>query len=302
VAPVPPSPTGQWRLSAATVAGTSHVESGRGADDAFAYLISADKSAIVAVVADGAGSRSGTSALGSFAACRAVISVAESLIAAAHSDATAKLAINSAFRDALASVEARAVELNLNSRDLATTLAVAVLTPDAAVFAQIGDGILVCEIDGQPLSLVPEVKGDYANETDFLTSPNAVEKHLRVEYIRSPVRRFSLSTDGLRYKILRLQEGGTPFAPFFDVVWAKVETDELSSNALAEWLAELDDQTGDDKTLIVGGLVEGYQILEDTLAFASSPEPPAPVKEHPSHTDDSPFKLTSAETSALDTE
>lgn len=265
-----------WRVTAASVPGTSHVDSGRGCDDAFAYMVAPDGHGVVIAVADGAGSRSGTSALGSFAACRAVVAEASALLVAAGSEASAEPVLRRCFATARAAVESYAGQHGLQVRDLATTLAVAVLTPESSVVAQVGDGIVVCEVDAQAESLVPEEKGEYANETVFLTASDALEEHLRVRFLEKPIARFALSTDGLRYKILRLQDGGVPFDPFFDAIWQAVAEGSLSPAALSEWLAALDDQTGDDKTLVAGALVDG-PFADSTLPAAlASPVPPVP--------------------------
>ena len=265
-----------WRVTAASVPGTSHIDSGRGCDDAFAYVVAPDGRGVVIAVADGAGSRSGTSALGSFAACRAVVAEASALLLAAASDVSAEPALRRCFAAARTAVESYAGQHGLQPRDLATTLAVAVLTPGSAVVAQVGDGIIVCEVDDQMTSLVPEEKGEYANETVFLTAANALEKHLRVQYLDKQISRVALSTDGLEYKILRLQDGGVPFDPFFNAIWRAVAGGSLPPAALSEWLAALDDQTGDDKTLVAGTLVDG-PFAESTLPAAlASPVPPIP--------------------------
>lgn len=275
--PVPtPATSGTWRVTAASVPGTSHIDSGRGCDDAFAYVVAPDGRGVVIAVADGAGSRSGTSALGSFAACRAVVAEASALLVAAGSEASAEPALRRCFATARAAVESYAGQHGLQVRDLATTLAVAVLTPGGAVVAQVGDGIVVCEVDAQAESLVPEEKGEYANETVFLTASDALEEHLRVRFLETSIARFALSTDGLRYKILRLQDGGVPFDPFFDAIWQAVAGGSLPPAALSEWLASLDDQTGDDKTLVAGTLVD-RPFGESTLPAAlASPVPPTP--------------------------
>lgn len=269
-----PDTEATWRISAASVPGTSHLDSGRGCDDAFAYAIQPDGRGVVIAVADGAGSRSGTSALGSFAACRAVIAESSSLLAAASTEIAAGSALRQCFTVARAAVETYAGEQGLQARDLATTLAVAVLTPTAAAVAQVGDGIIVCEVDGQMVSLVPEEKGEYANETVFLTASNALDEHLRVRFLDKPISRVALSTDGLRYKILRLKDGGVPFEPFFAAVWQAVADGSLLPSALSDWLRGLDDQTGDDKTLVVGTFVEGpFPGRELPAALAFSPPP-----------------------------
>lgn len=196
------------------------------------------------------------------------------------------------FQAALEEIQVRASELGLAPGQLATTLAVAVITPRATTVAQVGDGIVACELNGRPQVLVPEVKGEYANETVFLTSAGALDSHLQVEHLALPVQRFALSTDGLRYKILKLQEGGLPFEPFFEAIWKKVEAGDLQSQELSEWLDELDDQTGDDKTLIVGALAGSSAQGRTILRKEISAQPPQPTGFLPSPGQSLPSDLT----------
>lgn len=60
----------EWAVCGASVAGSEHLRRSLGCDDAFSYGHVGDF--IVAAVADGAGSVSGTSAWGSYIACQAV--------------------------------------------------------------------------------------------------------------------------------------------------------------------------------------------------------------------------------------
>src|SRR4051794_13491699 len=61
----------EWAVCGASVTGSEHQRRGLGCDDAYAYGIVEDF--LVIAVADGAGSVSGTSAWGSFAACQSVL-------------------------------------------------------------------------------------------------------------------------------------------------------------------------------------------------------------------------------------
>lgn len=272
-------PRSRWVVAAAGVAGTSHVADGRGADDAFAYWVAPDGRSVVAAVADGAGSRSGTSALGSFAACNAVVGRAEDLVAAAYDPVAAHVVAVEVFAGAQAAVRARADETGLTASALATTLAVAVCTPEATIVAQVGDGIVVCDVHGHQQALVKPVKGEYANETDFLTAGRDLDEALLFEHVPAGVERFALSTDGLAYKVLRIQDGDEPFEPFFDAVWEHVGSGRLDSARLEELLPSFaDEQAEDDLTLVVGVAAPlpsgaGVAVLRTSL----QPPDPSPV-------------------------
>ena len=63
--------TWEWAACGASVTGSEHLRRGLGCDDAYGYAIMGDF--VAAVVADGAGSVTGTSAWGSYAACQRVL-------------------------------------------------------------------------------------------------------------------------------------------------------------------------------------------------------------------------------------
>jgi len=263
-----------WSVVGASVAGTAHVAKGIGSDDAFFYTFVAPD-IIVAAVADGAGSRSGTSAFGSFAACEAIRDAAADpalveRVRGADADELSAIAV-ALFRAALAAIEAAAAGRELTPSALATTLTVGVVTPELSVFGQVGDGIVVIECDGVTRQIIPEIKGEYANETQFLTA-GALRKELRIE-VRQGVGAFALSTDGLRYKILRLS-AKAPFEPFFDSLWGQLSSKVVSGSGLAAMLDGIvDDQTGDDKTLIIGSLASEQMNQFPGEGFSSAAPP-----------------------------
>ena len=263
-----------WSVAAASVAGNSHTAAGRGSDDAYAYTLVDGGLGIVAAVADGAGSKTGTSAWGSFAACQVVVQRAADLVASVSTKTRAEAALLDLFGAAVSAIEEQALRMSLAPADLSTTLAVAVLGPSASAFAQVGDGIVVCDLGGEPSVRIAEDKGEYANETAFITSAGALERHLRLEYLDGGTERFALSTDGLRYKLLNIHDGGTAYEPFFTSLWGKLGSADIPEASLAAFLAKLDDQTGDDKTLIVGTRAKtDSQVTQALQGRASAPPP-----------------------------
>ena len=261
-----PAGADPWSIAAASVPGKSHTAVGRGSDDAYAWSLADDGSGLVAAVADGAGSRTGTSAWGSYIACQVVSRHATTLVASLGTQVEAEAAIEELFAAVLAGIGAKSRSLGLTLGDLSTTLAVAVLGPSASVVAQVGDGIVVCEVAGKPAVRIPEEKGEYANETVFVTSSEALRTQLRHEYLEGGVERFALSTDGLRYKLLNIHEGGSAFVPFYTSMWRRLETSLVPKETLANFLDNLDDQTGDDKTLIIGAR---SPVLPDSIELPS---------------------------------
>lgn len=242
-----------WSAVGASVTGTNHLQKGTGNDDAFAYAV-LDSDTLVAAVADGAGSYSGTSAMGSHVACKAVLSAATArpdlceVVRSLGPDGL-ESEIRSLFNAAFEAVESKAMDQGLAVRELSTTLTVAVVTPRLSIFGQIGDGIAVGRTGDELSTFVPEEKGEYINETDFLTSREALADNLRLQVVDN-LTAFALSTDGLRYKILDL-EANRPYEPFFRGLWKELATRVLPDEALANFISNVeDDQTGDDKTLV----------------------------------------------------
>lgn len=123
------------------------------------------------------------------------------------------------------------------------------MTPDRVAIGQVGDSIAVIGGPGQYLTVCPETKGEYANETYFITAGNWTE-HLRVAVLAGSADVVALSTDGLRYKITNIRTS-VAFGPFFDGLVNYGQDASASSEGIATFLAGLEnDQTGDDKSLV----------------------------------------------------
>jgi hypothetical protein len=131
----------------------------------------------------------------------------------------------------------------------ATTLAVAVLTGTATGIGQIGDTIAVTGCRGQYQAAAQPPHGGYVNETTFITEPDALGQVRVTVQPAAEVDAVVLATDGLRFKILADLATGAPFVPFFEDMEAYVRSPGTSEDALGRFLAGLDDQSGDDKTL-----------------------------------------------------
>jgi hypothetical protein len=238
---------------------------GQGCDDAFGYGVVGDY--VVAVVADGAGSVTGTSAWGSHTACQSVLNAAMSpkFIGDFHM-ATAEDGIDVMrwlFDGALLAVTAQAERMGLQLAQLATTLCVVVARPGLAVFGQIGDGVIAAQDGGEISTLLIEDKDDYANTTWFLQSKDSFDESFRVE-VRGDLAAFALSTDGMSYKITNILTGEA-FAPFFASAWDNVKSGASAAEFAAMLRGIKDDQTGDDKTMVLAALR-----WEDDLFYPSS--------------------------------
>lgn len=65
------------------------------------------------------------------------------------------------------------------------------------------------------------------------------------------------STDGLRFRIVDHLAAGTPLCPFSEDLAAYARSPSAASHAVRRFLDGLDDQSGDDKTLLAAVRIPG---------------------------------------------
>ncbi len=270
----------EWAVCGASVIGSEHQRRGLGCDDAFSYGVAGDF--VVAAVADGAGSVTGTSAWGSYTACQSVLADATTrLFIDEHRAASVperETMMRWLFDRALECVRQQAHLLGLDVGLLSTTLCVAVADLRAATFGEVGDGVIATESEGRITTLLMETKDDYANATWFIQSDGAFDTAYRcVTHPGSTA--FALSTDGMSYKITNVATGEA-YQPFFKGSWEHVRGGVSSENLGALLRGIEDDQTGDDKTMVLAALrrpeKQGQRGgREERRVFTdSSPRPP----------------------------
>jgi hypothetical protein len=266
------------------VTGSQHVAKGLGCDDAYGYGIAGDF--LVAVVADGAGSVSGTSAWGSYTACQSVLRDAMDPGFIADVQAAiperAPALMRWLFESALDRITYQADVMGLPATRLSTTLAVALADRDKVVFGQIGDGVIASEHDGRIGTLLIEAKDEYANTTWFVQSAGAFEESFRTT-VQLGTQAIGLSTDGMVYKITNVLTGEA-FEPFFKRSWDHVRSGVSSADFAALLRGIQDDQTGDDKTMVLAALSweddQFHPSARPTRTITiSSPPPPTPVSD-----------------------
>jgi hypothetical protein len=250
-----------WRFAFASVMGTSHHKSGDPCQDASAceLLTRGDgDDVLIAVACDGAGSAR-LSQVGSHETCRFVLERTKELlnsdvpVAGLTRDCAERLVI-----DARENLRAFAAKLGATPRDLACTLVVA---SDAAMFLQIGDGVVIVGRRDEPIDdfcwvFWPE-RGEYANTTTFLSDEDVIG-HILHEIVLHGIDEIALLTDGIQSLVLDLR-GRAAHAPFFARVMAPLRTLSQAGNiaslgeSLAAYLdsAPINDRTDDDKTLII---------------------------------------------------
>ena len=246
----------EWIVLGASETGTSHEATKAPClDSHLALEVSTPTGPVlVAACSDGAGSAA-RSEEGSKVACAAVHQAAR----AAYEDpagppsVVTKEHVQAWFARARDEVERRASELNVPSRDLACTLLVAVVSREAAVFGQVGDGCIVVREGDQYTPVLWPDNGEYANTTTFVTDTRAAEALMFTS--RAKVDEIALMTDGLQRLALRMADRSVQqsfFAPFFKELRATDQPDELYA-PLLQWLRSptVNARTDDDKTLVL---------------------------------------------------
>jgi Protein phosphatase 2C len=234
-----------WKVVGASVAGTSHEAAGRRCEDACGWHVG--DGVVCLAVADGAGSRPRSGQGAALAVERALILADGWGRAEALAPEACMRMIFADVRDqvaALAASEGNAIG------DYAATLAVAVIAADLVCIGQVGDTIAIIGHMGQYEAAAPAPRYEYVNEANFVTDDDALHQTRFTTRSANEVDAAFLSTDGLRFKILADLVTGTPFIPFFEDLQAYASSGEANEDAVRRFLIRLDDQSGDDKTLI----------------------------------------------------
>jgi hypothetical protein len=209
---------------------------------------------LILACADGAGSAS-EGGLGAAIACRQFCLRARDALSGdlriADLSAPELLGWYGAVRDDLTEEASRR---GIRPRELACTLLTAVLSPDAGVFAQVGDGVIVVGADESYRAVTWPTSGEYANETTFLTA-DAFEHAFECVRWQSPAHEVALLTDGLQRLALSYADRSV-HAPFFIPMFRALRAAELPDLLAPELERFLDSpavnqRTDDDKTLVL---------------------------------------------------
>ncbi|HZO87407.1 MAG TPA: PP2C family serine/threonine-protein phosphatase [Chthonomonadaceae bacterium] len=248
-----------WRVVAASVRGASHERTGQPCQDAHCWA-ARPGGVLVAAVADGAGSAA-LAEVGAETAARTAVEILAACagIAPPESEAAWQMRLLAALQAAREAVLAEAEAREAPVRELATTLILAVATPDRVAAAQVGDGAAVVrDREGNLHALTAPECGEYINETTFLIAPGAAEA-ANVTVWQGAVTHLALLSDGLQRLALRMPDG-EPHAPFFAPLFRFVEgmTDVTEAEAqLAAFLRSprVSGRTDDDLTLLLASLL-----------------------------------------------
>ena len=143
--------------------------------------------------------------------------------------------------------------LGCSVTDLASTLAFVAVTGDVYVAGNLGDGIVTAFYDGKPEILIGPVRGEFANETTFLTSDHA-DRYLRVKSKKliDSCDGFAVMSDGAADSLYKRHEGR--FAPALTriIAWFDEHPSSTVKAAIHDSvMPKLACQTWDDCSLAV---------------------------------------------------
>jgi len=236
-----------WKVIGGSVVGTSHIKSGIPCEDASDWT-TVDGGGVCLVVADGAGSQP-RSREGSEAVVNAVVGWACKR-AVGESDLGGD--VREGVGAARNAVDILATEVGAPLREFASTLGIVLIGENSVQVVQVGDCIVVLQLSDSSIQAVsPPGRGEYLNETTFITSEDW-ESDLRIAHFSAAeVKAVAISTDGLQFKILQNVRSGIPYVPFFEDVFNWCLQDEATDDGIVRFIDRLDDQSGDDKTLLV---------------------------------------------------
>lgn len=252
----------EWRYAFASVQGTSHVETGTPCQDSSRCELlqaASGETYLLIVAADGAGSASHAER-GAEIACEVFITLVSDYLNEGNSvngiDRSAAVGLLNAIRESLrAEAELCGVEL----RELASTLAAAVVGAECGVFMQIGDGVIVVSDIEQPeahhLIFWPQ-RGKYANMTHFITE-DEYEQHLQFDSTSCPIVDVAVMTDGIQSLALRYDTQQV-HQPFFTGLFRDIrKIQPIDAASVSERLDQflrsprVNERTDDDKTLLL---------------------------------------------------
>jgi hypothetical protein len=245
----------RWRIIAASMAGTSHLEKGLPCQDAHSFRV-LPGGELLAAVSDGAGSAERSQEGACLAVKEALDGLEALLLGGAPCDEVGwQVAITGMFDEIHQKLVDFADAAGTPLRAFAVTLTCALVTIDWLVVGQIGDGAAIAEDTEGALFLTSRPqRGEYANEAFFLTLPDAT-RYTTVVAARRPVRALALTSDGLLRLALKLP-GYEPHLKFFRplLTFVRETADETQAQAdLADFLASerVCVRTDDDKTLLL---------------------------------------------------
>lgn len=264
-----------WIIGSASIRGTGHVKNDLPNQDAYEVAESRDGSSIAAVVSDGAGSAS--QAEEGATACARIMAGCLLDIAENHRDAIAgALSHNTRAQQLLQECVTQGIKKVRDTidptgqrlQDYHHTFTGAVLTPTGGFVVQIGDSpaivtraeIVLDKSDGHKEVdffarhdvHMPE-KGEYANETSFVTQPDWLASLRYFPFHGDNHRAVLLMSDGTGELAISKGQAFRPFIGTLIHQMLKARNQQERDQVLHDNLThpQADELTADDKTLVI---------------------------------------------------
>ncbi|OIP73540.1 MAG: hypothetical protein AUK48_09920 [Oscillatoriales cyanobacterium CG2_30_44_21] len=270
----------QWRAIARFEMGTSHISTQTPCQD-YAEYKPYGNDYLIGAVSDGAGSRS-LSHYGSKIAVETTIKFfTEKLETSRSKSFLSQDGVQIVFRE-LIEVVRHEIEIaaqdyyrekgkKVSVGEFACTLLAFIAFPDGIAAMQLGDGfIVVRNYQGKGYDLLFEPsKGEYANETTFVTSSSThIQQDLQITYKANPVSFICASTDGLENLALNLRNNVA--YPKFFVPLEKYIQETIEPEKDGYLIAFLNHETvnrktDDDKTILLCVDVNADPVTEINL-------------------------------------
>jgi|GEM_PF-663416 len=246
----------QWKAVLGKGIGTSHIKTNKPCQDYGHYEILDD--VFIGAVSDGAGSAR-LSHIGSETAVKVAITELKQYEWQQSQPLTqqkAKEIFSKVLEEVKSALNKKAQENNCLSKDLACTLLAVVATPKWLAAMQVGDGLIVVGSQGKDdyeLLFKPD-KGEYVNQTTFVTSSQALKK-MQVNVRQNSHNFISISTDWNENIAVNHNKDWKPATKFFEVLksWLQEMTEEKCKQELNNFLnsKDVNSKTEDDKTLLL---------------------------------------------------
>ncbi len=251
-----------WRHVAHSLQGPSHAATGSACQDSHhvRFLGNGSAQTIIACAADGAGSAK-RSEIGSAIACEMIADNAARYYESHGNFNQFQLDHVITWCESVREkLRHTADSKNCTMRDLATTLCVAILSPDSSIFFQIGDGGITVGSNGVYGVVFWPQSGEYVNVTNFMTSDD-YQDNIEFQATTSRFTDLAIFTDGIERIALDF-ERQTPHVPFFKPLFSAVRNSQNGDSLgrdLAQFLQSdsVKNRSDDDKTLILATHVEG---------------------------------------------
>jgi serine/threonine protein phosphatase PrpC len=260
------SPGTRWLLTQATARGKSHAQGGLPNQDCVEVMSNADASVIAAVICDGAGTAR-HSEVGARTTCQALTPALMELGARIEHAPMPLGVIRKRIIEVIERVRTQLSALGpLN--DYHCTLVMCLLTERCGYLGQVGDSIglstrfqyisdgtqeLLDFFPSRHVRVFEPSRGEYANETHFITQPEWTSSLRLVEIDPSRIDALLLMTDGAMDVAMR---HGRPFRGFLaNLLGNLLAMDDAQerNQLLAGWLSDPQTHpvTGDDKTMFL---------------------------------------------------